>query len=1009
MDSDVVELKMKLKLEILLGDYWLLVGALDSVLDSSGRSAPFRIVLHVSGSQTGWVIASGVTVEEVQKHWRWLEHNLMPYMAVFENKDDAACFVQGKIKGLIAEEVQGGQAAGEADPGRFRADLRRFEQRFNLPEREKLVLVYSCCCWGRRVPRQGELYLATNHMAFYSQRLGKEVKLLTPWADVVRLERVTLGLLTDVIRVHTRSKHREFSMFLNVEEVLRVMSQLADIALRRILDSGGLTLHPSLKDPANITKRLLEEQALSQYVLSLFSLPLGDRVQEVMSCSVWTPHARCHTPGSIRSVEQPDSSSSLLNPLIICLWGDRVFQFIELQDRDQLTERLSKHLCELKGRQVEIRRQQQSQRNSTIYYNLCYDTVESDEEDSHISIFSQPLIYMMGKDPLLPLFHKMDDAVRERLWHDHFSEFGRGVHMFHSEKIRKLVALGIPDSLRGEMWLSFSDAFSSRSLHPHYYTDLLEKHRGESTAATEEIERDLHRSLPEHPAFQSSKGISALRRLLTAYAHRNPEIGYCQSMNILASVMLLYAREEDAFWLLTTVCERMLPDYFNRRVIGAQVDQSVFADLVCERLPELALAVPDVSVLASASLSWFLTLFLSVLPFRSAVCVLDCFFYSGVSFLFQIGLAALHANATQLSASTDDAQALTILNSFFEQIRHADEFPVSENASANHMTITDLITDAYERFGNVTVKHLEMLRGRHRIQVLQAHEDTTKDNTLRLVSPEVSLTQDHLSELYDLLRVSETLLKHHFKKPAAAERYSVDRVRFKSLFELLTPWRCGTQTDTLAQRMFTLLDEDCDSLVSFSQFVKMIDVLYSDDLNEKIRLLYRLHIPPALSENEELASSPSPILPSRLPNGSGEMKSYEEQLQQMIEDLALRRSEEQKKLPHMNQREFIQFSKMLYSLCTSSGAHKEEEGDNGQSGDLLQSLALVTSLLLRMGEIRTQDHPWELSLEQVVASLLTEPALVCFLERCGDLSETIHSARERQYQQNHALSMLQHR
>lgn len=94
---------------------------------------------------------------------------------------------------------------------------------------------------------------------------------------------------------------------------------------------------------------------------------------------------------------------------------------------------------------------------------------------------------------------------------------------------------------------------------------------------------------------------------------------------------------------------------------GAQVDQSVFEELIQERLPELAEHIPDLSPLSSLSLSWFLTLFLSVLPFRSAVCVVDCFFFHGIKAIFQLGLAVLDANAAALCASADDGQALMIL------------------------------------------------------------------------------------------------------------------------------------------------------------------------------------------------------------------------------------------------------------------------------------------------------------------------------------------------------------
>lgn len=74
----------------------------------------------------------------------------------------------------------------------------------------------------------------------------------------------------------------------------------------------------------------------------------------------------------------------------------------------------------------------------------------------------------------------------------------------------------------------FTGAVNDMAANPGYYAKVVEQSLGTSNLATEETEHNLHHSLPEHPAFQSDTGISALRQVLTAYTYRNPNIGYCQ-------------------------------------------------------------------------------------------------------------------------------------------------------------------------------------------------------------------------------------------------------------------------------------------------------------------------------------------------------------------------------------------------------------------------------------------------------------------------------------------------
>lgn len=40
----------------------------------------------------------GATLEEINEHWDWLEQNLLHTLSVFDNKEDIASFVKGKVK-----------------------------------------------------------------------------------------------------------------------------------------------------------------------------------------------------------------------------------------------------------------------------------------------------------------------------------------------------------------------------------------------------------------------------------------------------------------------------------------------------------------------------------------------------------------------------------------------------------------------------------------------------------------------------------------------------------------------------------------------------------------------------------------------------------------------------------------------------------------------------------------------------------------------------------------------
>lgn len=111
---------------------------------------------------------------------------------------------------------------------------------------------------------------------------------------------------------------------------------------------------------------------------------------------------------------------------------------------------------------------------------------------------------------------------------DPYSAHGRNLTLLRYPQCTRLVQVGLPNRLRGEMWETLSGSIYLRFTSPGVYRQILDQNEGRTTTSTEEIEKDLHRSLPEYSAYQNPEGIDALRRVLRAYSFKNPETGYCQ-------------------------------------------------------------------------------------------------------------------------------------------------------------------------------------------------------------------------------------------------------------------------------------------------------------------------------------------------------------------------------------------------------------------------------------------------------------------------------------------------
>ncbi|EJD49827.1 TBC-domain-containing protein [Auricularia subglabra TFB-10046 SS5] len=258
----------------------------------------------------------------------------------------------------------------------------------------------------------------------------------------------------------------------------------------------------------------------------------------------------------------------------------------------------------------------------------------------------------------------------------------------------RLVREGIPLRHRAKVWLECSGALEMRE--PGMFQELLARAATSLDAETRrEIEKDVVRTMPLNIFFGGEGvGVGKLRRVLQAYSMMNPAVGYCQGMNLVASTLLLvFADEEEAFWALASIIERILPaEFYSPSLLASREFPLVLQDYVRELMPRLHAHIGKLDVDISAiCFGWFLSLFTDCLPIETLFRVWDIFMVDGQDVLLRIGIAILRLAEEKLLQCRSISALYTCLESAPSRMWESDKLVKLETELRSTMTHEDIV------------------------------------------------------------------------------------------------------------------------------------------------------------------------------------------------------------------------------------------------------------------------------------------------------------------------------
>eukprot|EP01133_Synstelium_polycarpum_P016678 gene16678-19820_t len=202
---------------------------------------------------------------------------------------------------------------------------------------------------------------------------------------------------------------------------------------------------------------------------------------------------------------------------------------------------------------------------------------------------------------------------------------------------------------------SISSSGGTGKSHKCFYTSIL-KHPSEHE---EQIDVDIQRTFADLVEPQRSTCSAQLFNVLKAISLFDTEMGYCQGISFIGSILITRVQEEEAFHILVRLLEGVMRDFYIIGMRGLKLRLYQMSKLVKELFPELHKHLEridlDYTIFASP---WFMTAFSYHLSEECCVRILDVILLEGIEAFFSVGLAIFQVIQADLLDCTDSSQVM---------------------------------------------------------------------------------------------------------------------------------------------------------------------------------------------------------------------------------------------------------------------------------------------------------------------------------------------------------------